>query len=72
MSVKQQTSLSNGKEWSSTKAPRRRQTGCQNTGIHHVGLLATNPAATAEFYRDVLGMKIVGGTAPDQIGRAHV
>ena len=29
---------------------------CRNTGIHHVGLHATNPAASAEFYRDVLGM----------------
>src|SRR5271169_4576174 len=39
--------------------------GCHNTGIHHVGLRATNPAASAEFYRDVLGMEIVGGSAPD-------
>src|SRR5580704_3754411 len=40
-------------------------TTCRNTGIHHVGLHATNPAASAEFYRDVLGMEIVGGSAPD-------
>jgi len=39
--------------------------GCHNTGIHHVGLRATNPAASAEFYRDVLGMEIVGGSGPD-------
>ena len=65
MFVKQQTSLSHHKERSSTTAPTRRKAGCQNTGIHHVGLRATNPAATAEFYRDVLGMKIVGGTAAD-------
>ena len=39
--------------------------GCRNTGIHHVGLRATNPAASAEFYRDVLGMEIVGGSASD-------
>ena len=39
--------------------------GCHNTGIHHVGLHATDPAASAEFYRDVLGMEIVGGSAPD-------
>ena len=39
--------------------------GCRNTGIHHVGLRAANPAASAEFYRDVLGMQIVGGNAPD-------
>ena len=35
---------------------------CRNTGIHHVGLHATNPVASAEFYRDVLGMEIVGGS----------
>jgi catechol-2,3-dioxygenase len=39
--------------------------GCRNTGIHHVGLRSANPAASAEFYRDVLGMEIVGGTGPD-------
>src|SRR6516162_11542382 len=39
--------------------------GCRNTGIHHVGLHAKDPAASAEFYRDVLGMQIVGGSAPD-------
>ena len=39
--------------------------GCRNTGIHHVGLRSANPAASAEFYRDVLGMKIVGGSGPD-------
>ena len=39
--------------------------GCRNTGIHHVGLRAANPAASAEFYRDVLGMEIVGGSGPD-------
>ena len=43
----------------------KKATGCRNTGIHHVGLRATNPAASAEFYRDVLGMEIVGGSAPD-------
>jgi len=41
------------------------QAGCHNTGIHHVGLRATNPAESAEFYRDILGMDIVGGSAPD-------
>jgi catechol-2,3-dioxygenase len=28
-------------------------------------LRATNPAASAEFYRDVLGMEITGGSGPD-------
>jgi len=38
---------------------------CQNTGVHHVGLYAKDPAASAEFYRDILGMEIVGGSAAD-------
>ena len=65
MSVKLHTSLSRGKAWSAKEASMRKQAGCRNTGIHHVGLRATNPAASAEFYRDVLGMEIVGGSAPD-------
>jgi catechol-2,3-dioxygenase len=39
--------------------------GCHNAGIHHVGLHASNPAASAEFYKDVLDMEIVGGSSPD-------
>ena len=35
------------------------------TVIGHVALRATNPAASAEFYRDLLGMEIVGGSTPD-------
>ena len=65
MSVKLHTSLSRGKAWSAKEASMRKQAGCRNTDIHHVGLRATNPAASAEFYRDVLGMEIVGGSAPD-------
>jgi catechol-2,3-dioxygenase len=30
-----------------------------------VGLHAKDPAATAEFYRDILGMQIVGGSGTD-------
>jgi catechol-2,3-dioxygenase len=41
------------------------QAGRQDTGIRHVGLHAANPAASAEFYRDVLGMEIVGGSTRD-------
>jgi catechol 2,3-dioxygenase-like lactoylglutathione lyase family enzyme len=41
------------------------QTTCRNTGIHHVGLHAANPAASAEFYGDVFGMEVVGGSGPD-------
>ena len=65
MSVKLHTSLSRGKAWSAKEASMRKQAGCRNTGIHHVGLRAINPAASAEFYRDVLGMEIVGGSAPE-------
>jgi catechol-2,3-dioxygenase len=32
-------------------------------GVHHVGLSARDPAALAEFYRDVLGLELVGGSA---------
>jgi len=46
-------------------SPKERSRGCRNTGIHHVGLCGKDPAASAEFYRDVLGMEIVGGSAPD-------
>ena len=45
-------------------SPKETSMGCRNTGIHHVGLRAKNPAASAEFYRDVLGMEIVGGEHP--------
>lgn len=38
---------------------------CRNRGIHHVGLYAKDPSATAEFYRDVLGMHVVGGSSAD-------
>jgi hypothetical protein len=38
---------------------------CRNTGVHHVGLHAKDPAASAAFYRDILGMKLVGGTGPE-------
>src|ERR1700726_4778405 len=65
MSVKSHTSLSPGKAWSAKDGSMRKQADCRNTGIHHVGLRATNPAASAEFYRDVLGMEIVGGSTPD-------
>jgi catechol-2,3-dioxygenase len=41
------------------------QSGCRNTGVHHVGLHAKDPTASAEFYRDVLEMHIVGGSESD-------
>lgn len=45
--------------------PEKSSSGCRNTGVHHVGLHASNPAASAEFYRDIFGMEIVGGSSPD-------
>jgi len=49
-----------------TTAPRKDFVGgCRNTGIHHVGLHAADPAASAEFYRELLGMKLVGGSRAD-------
>jgi len=39
--------------------------GCRNTGIHHVGLCVKDPAASAEFYREILGMQVVGGSGPE-------
>ena len=45
--------------------PGKASHGCHNTGVHHVGLHAADPATSAEFYRDVLGMEIVGGSAAD-------
>jgi catechol-2,3-dioxygenase len=35
------------------------------TGICHVGIQSQDPQALAAFYRDVLGMAILGGSAPD-------
>jgi catechol 2,3-dioxygenase-like lactoylglutathione lyase family enzyme len=34
-------------------------------GVHHVGLSARDPAALAEFYHDVLGLEVVGGSTSD-------
>jgi catechol-2,3-dioxygenase len=59
------TSLSGGRESLAMKTSKRKQAGRQDTGIRHVGIRATNPTASAEFYRDVLGMEITGGSTPD-------
>lgn len=39
--------------------------GCRNTGVHHVGLHVKDPAASAAFYQNILGMQVVGGSAAD-------
>ena len=59
------TRLSGSKESLPKEAATGKQAGRQDTGIRHVALRATNPAASAEFYRNVLGMQIVGGSTPD-------
>jgi len=59
------TRLSGSKEALPKEASTGKQAGRQDTGIRHVALRATNPAASAEFYRDVLGMEIVGGSTAD-------
>jgi quercetin dioxygenase-like cupin family protein/catechol 2,3-dioxygenase-like lactoylglutathione lyase family enzyme len=50
---------------SSWAVPQAPSGGCRNTGVHHVGLYASNPAVSAAFYKDVLGMEIIGGSSPD-------
>jgi catechol 2,3-dioxygenase-like lactoylglutathione lyase family enzyme len=37
----------------------------QVIGVRHVGLGARDPAALAAFYRDVLGLQVVGGSTAD-------
>ena len=43
----------------------RPTTICRSTGIHHVGLHAKDPSASAEFYRNLFSMQIVGGSGPE-------
>lgn len=38
------------------------QNRCGHIGLCHVGMYAKNPASLAEFYRDVMGMQVVGGS----------
>src|SRR5258708_38184475 len=57
--------MTNAKMEISSESEVANEATCRNTGIHHVGLHATTPVASAEFYRDVLGMEIVGESAPD-------
>jgi len=37
----------------------------QIVGLHHVGMVAENPAALARFYQDTLGLQVVGGSGAD-------
>jgi len=36
-------------------------------GLCHVGMYAKNPAGLAEFYRDVMGMQLVGGSGASHL-----
>jgi catechol-2,3-dioxygenase len=44
---------------------KQKEQDCRRTGVRHVGLYAKNPAVTAEFYRNVMGMQIVGGSSAE-------
>ena len=59
------TRLSGSEESLAKEASMEKQAGRQDTRIGHVGLHATNPAASAEFYRDVFGLEITGGSGSD-------
>jgi catechol-2,3-dioxygenase len=59
------TSSSGSKESLAKEASTGRRAGRQDTHIGHVGLHVTNPAASAEFYKDVFGLEITGGSASD-------
>jgi catechol-2,3-dioxygenase len=41
---------------------KTKQDSSEMIGLCHVGMYAKNPALLAEFYRDVMGMQIVGGS----------
>jgi catechol-2,3-dioxygenase len=57
--------LNGGEGASAREVATKKPITHQDTVIGHVGLHAVNPAASAEFYKDVLGMEITGGSAPD-------
>jgi catechol-2,3-dioxygenase len=59
------TNSSGGNGASPREASTKKQFSGQNTAIGHVGLHAANPAASAQFYQDVFGMEIIGGSASD-------
>ena len=59
------SSLNGGMETLVKEASTGKQAERQHARIGHVGLRATNPAASAEFYRDVFGLEITGGSASD-------
>jgi catechol-2,3-dioxygenase len=42
-----------------------KKTAPRIVGLRHVGMTAKNPAALARFYRDCLGLQVVGGSGAD-------
>jgi hypothetical protein len=58
--MKQINSKSTGKPFMKTTAYEN--DSLETIGLCHVGMYAKNPATLAEFYRDVMGMQIVGGS----------
>ena len=58
--VDRSRTFANGKGESMTK-----QETPQVIGVRHVGLSARDPAALAAFYRDVLGLQVVGGSTAE-------
>jgi catechol 2,3-dioxygenase-like lactoylglutathione lyase family enzyme len=57
-------------EWSTEVAAKDNEhlmlkSNCRNMGVHHVGLHANDPAASAVFYSDILGMEVVGESGPE-------
>ena len=45
-----------------TKTTAYENDNLEMIGLSHIGIYAKNPASLAEFYRDVMGMQIVGGS----------
>jgi catechol 2,3-dioxygenase-like lactoylglutathione lyase family enzyme len=41
---------------------KTKENNSEMIGLCHIGMYAKNPALLAEFYRDVMGMQIVGGS----------
>jgi catechol-2,3-dioxygenase len=58
-------SLNGSKKSLAKEASTGKQAGRQDTRIGHVGLRVKNPAASAKFYKDVLGLEITGGSTSD-------
>jgi catechol-2,3-dioxygenase len=48
--------------FTNTAAPDTKPDRSEMTGLGHVGMYARNLDSIAEFYRDVMGMQIVGGS----------